>query len=571
MEIFFDLTLLLGVALIGGIGAYFLRLPLVIGYIISGVVLSLFFHQDASQNHTVMTIADVGVALLMFTLGLEFNLSRLKGLGGVVLLGSFFQIGVTVLFGVLVFPFLGFNFFNSLFMGAVLALSSTAVVVKILSDKGELDTVPGEIAVGWLLVQDLFTLPLIVILPAIGLSISSGSGTFWSFLSFGKAFSVTIALVIVFYLLGRYVLPFLFQKVAEFGVRELLLLSVVLFCFMLSYGAVSMGVSFAIGAFLAGFILSTSLANHAIFAEVRPLRDIFSIVFFSSLGFLLNTEFIVSHFWSLLFLTGLVLFFKFFITSFLVFVFGYHSKISFQVGVSLISVGEFAFVIAVLGASSHIITQDTYMTILSVATFSLILSSPLLSHSKTIYASTRKVLKRRFPGLDKWFHRIDTTIFSESKEMSGHVLVLGHGRVGKYVTNALVSLSIPYLVVDYNMRLVKALHSNGRNVLYGDPSDIDVLQAASVSSARALVIAIPDTQSRDMIISHVQNLNPTLPILCRVHRTKDVSSHTKEHITMVQPEFEASVEITRKLLEHFSVDPLTVKQTLSQLRSEHGF
>lgn len=571
MELAQDLILILTVALSGGILAYLLRLPLVVGYLIGGMLLS-FFYGTSQHSQIVSSIADIGVALLMFSLGLEFNLSRLKGLGDVILIGSLLQILLTIIFGLVFFPFLGFNFFNSLFLGSVLALSSTAIVVKILTDKGELETLPGEIAVGWLLVQDLFTLPLIVILPAVGVSFVSGGGIFWSFLTFGKAFSYSLILIGFLFLAGRYIFPLFFQKIAETGIRELLLSSVLIFCLILSFGAMSLVVSFAVGAFLAGIILSMSLANHAIFAEIRPLRDIFSIVFFVSLGFLLKSEFILSNFGTIFLLTLLVVLFKFLVSSFLVFVLGYHSKVAFQVGVSLISVGEFAFVIAVLGLSTNIISQETYMVILSVASFSLILSSPLIGHSQKIYSIARKFIKDHFPIFAKWFYNMDSHIFREVKPYTKHVVVLGHGRVGSYVVKGLVRLCVPYVIVDYNMHLVKKLREEKREVIYGDPSDIDILKAASIDDAWVVVVALPSEESRNMVIHHARTLNKNIMILCRVHRPNERELlGTMGVYSMVQPEFEAALEITRRLLPAFGISKEDIRATLQNLRKEHGY
>ena len=508
----------------------------------------------------------------MFTLGLEFNLSRIKGLGEVVLLGSFIQIILTIILGLIIFPFLGFDLFNSLFLGSVLSLSSTAIVVKILSDKGQIDSLSGEISVGWLLMQDLFTLPLIIILPAVGLSIVSGSGMFWSVLAFAKALSISIGLGIVLFAIGRYVLGPLFAKIAESGVREFLLLIVFVFCLLLSYTAMMLGLSFAIGAFIGGVLLSTTLTNKAIFSEIRPLRDLFSIVFFVSLGFLLKSDFIISHFSEIFFLAILVIFFKFLVSSVIVFIFGYHSKIAFNVGISLTSVGEFAFVIAILGISSHIITEQTYLIILSVASFSLLLSSPLLSSGDKIYTGSRSFLKKNFPSLGAYFHRLDSHIFSEGKSYQDHVVIVGHGRVGQYIAGAMATLGIPYVVIDYSMQTVRVLVAAKKEAIYGDSSDIDILNAASLAKAYALVIAIPDRGARNIILSHARSLNRDILILCRVHKMEEKKNLTAIGVySLIQPEFEASLEMTRRLLFRFGYDGNSIENVLDNLRQEHGF
>ncbi|MBI2612133.1 cation:proton antiporter [Candidatus Gottesmanbacteria bacterium] len=571
MDVIFNLIFILLAALGGGLFAYLLRMPLVVGYILGGMALSFIFGQNSNGLVTVSTIANIGVALLMFTLGLEFTLIRLRGLGEVILVGSLLQIFLTIVFGVIFFPLLGFGFYESLFLGAVASLSSTALVVKILADKNELDTLPGEIAIGWLIIQDLFTLPMIVVLSSVGLSLAGGGGFLWSLLAVGKALSFSILIFAILLFLGKYILPRIFARLSETGVREILLVAAILLCFVLSFAAELLGISFAIGAFLSGLILSSTLANQAIFAEVRPLRDIFAVVFFVSLGFLLKINFLIDNLGLITFLTLLVLIFKFGISSFMVFILGYHSRVAFRVGISLISVGEFAFVIAILAQAQNIISQETYMTLLSVALLSLIISSPLLGHAEYIYGIFSKFVKKRMPFINDWLLSLDRHLLSEEKPIAGHVVVVGHGRVGSYVTNALISLSIPYVVVDYNMRLVKKLSQLKKKIIYGDPADLEVLRATNLDKARALVVAVPGSTVRNMIIANAKTLNKDINIYCRIHKSEEMSQTPGNNISYIQPEFEASLEMTSRLLQNFNIPAGDIRKTIMELEKEHGY
>ncbi|MBI4066951.1 cation:proton antiporter [Candidatus Gottesmanbacteria bacterium] len=570
MGIVYGLVLILIAAFVGGVLAYKFRLPLLVGYLATGVIFSWVFEQYGWASY-IESIAAIGVALLMFTLGIEFSLKKLKKIGEIVLIGSFVQIFLTIICGILVFPIFGFDFYNSLFLGAVFSLSSTAVVVKILTDKGQLDTLSGEITVGWLLVQDLATLPFIFLLPSLGAIFNGSTGALWGVLSLLRAVSVISVSLIVILFLGRRLIPWFLDKIAATGVRELLLVAVVALCLLSATIASYFGFSFALGAFVAGMLIASTSENFAIFSEVRPLRDIFSVIFFVSLGFLVNPVFILEHIVFILFLTFLVMVLKFSISSLLVLFLGYHTKIAFRVGVSLISVGEFAFILAQLGMSQKLITETTYMTILSVAMFSLAISTPILVHVDFIYRNLRKFLKEVVPVTNSIFRRFNHQDESRRLDLENHAVVLGHGRVGKYVSKALFAANIPYVVVDYNNHIVKNLRTTGIPVIYGDPSELDVLAVANIQQARTVIIAIPDRMATEMIVSNAKMLNPNIVIICRTHQEDDQKRLKSLGVDeVVQPEFEAAISIVEKLLLLFNTQMPKIKEKIEYLQIEHN-
>jgi len=566
-----DLVLILFIAMVFGFVAYKVKFPLVVGYLIGGAGASWFL-ADFVHIGEVESVAAIGLALLMFTLGLEFSLKRLRSLGEIIILGSLLQIILTIICGIFFFPFFGYDLYNSFFLGAVFSLSSTAVVVKILTDRGEIDSLHGEIAVGWLLVQDLATLPLIVLLPAIGGAMQSGGTLLWSFLSVARAMAVSIFGLIVILLLGRKIIPFLIEKVAQTKIRELLLLSVVLICLAFAYVSNNVGFSFALGAFLGGMVIASTAANHAVFSEVRPLRDIFSIIFFVSLGFLLDPNFLWQNLPLILFLTVMLILGKFLLSSLLVLVLGYHTRVAFFVGVMLTSVGEFAFILGQIGKTQGLIGNETYMLILSITMMSLIISSPLIVGMERIYRIVRGILKRYFTFLVPIFKSFDEQKLDKTLTYSEHAVVLGHGRVGKYISHALFSSGIEYVVVDYNNHIIKNLRKSGIAVIYGDPSEIDVLKAANVDKAKVVVIAIPDRFATEVIISHCLSLNPNIIIICRTHHEEDQNKLKELGVeVLIQPEFEAALSITGKLLKLYNLNLPYIEDRIATLKKEHGF
>ncbi|MCL4338177.1 cation:proton antiporter [Patescibacteria group bacterium] len=566
-----NLLIVLLTAFLSGSVAKKMRLPLIVGYLFGGILIGNFLSHYISQSGAIDSIAQVGVILLLFTLGLEFSPEKLKEMGLTIVLGSLIQILLTIVASIMVFPLFGFNFYASLFLGAVFSLSSTAVALKTLSDKGEVETLHGEMASGWLFMQDLYTLPIIILLPSLGLAMNGGGVSVASFLVFFKSMLIAGGTFFLVLLLGKNIVPYLLEKAADFRSRELMLLAAISFCLVFAYFFQMMGLSYGIGAFLAGVLLSSSSAHHGIFSEVRPLRDLFATVFFVSLGFMLNPGFILSSFSLILALVVFVIVLKFVISVVLLFLLGYHTKTATLVGFSLISVGEFAFVLAIMGISAHLITQVTYMTILSVSFISLIISVPILYAGDKIYYVARSWFRTNMPLMYKALLKFDRMPLERVSALSNHVVVLGHGRVGKYICKALSLAQIPYIVVEYNHKLVKFLRKKGVNVIYGDPAEIDVLEFASVREAKVLILAYADRHTQEMVVVNAMALNPGIKIICRTHFDEDQKKLKELGVdSVVQPEFEAAISMTEKLLHILLVDDSEIETKLRHLRSYQG-
>lgn len=568
-----DFVLVLVSSFIGGFLAKKLRFPLIVGYLLSGVITGSIIIKYVDTSVAIKNIAEVGVALLLFALGLEFTLTKLKDLGEVIIFGALIQILLVTLFGALIFPVFGFDFYSSLFLGAAFSLSSTAAVLKTLSDRGEMESLHGELSAGWLFMQDLYTLPLIILLPAIGRMIrgeeSFGTG---ALIYFFKSLSLAVGAFFIVLYIGKKITPFLFEKVAELKSRELLLIAAVGFCLFLSSFFNSLGISYAVGAFIAGILLSSSSSHHGIFAEIRPIRDLFSTVFFVSLGFMLDPTFFLNNWFIILCLVLIVMVMKIVISTVLVFVLGYHAKTATLVGVSLASVGEFAFILGLTGFSAKLITRETYNYILSVSFISLILSMPILIVGEKFYYMIRGLILKYFPFGKNLFHRLEYARDLRDKNIEGHVVVLGHGRVGKYVCKALSISGIEFMVVDYNHVLVKKLRSEDIEAVYGDPAEIDVLKFVKIDKAKYLIIAYADRQTQEIVITNALSLNPSIKIICRAHYEEDYKKLKSIGVhVVVQPEFEASLVIARTLLKQFSLKDDEIEEKIGIIKKVHGY
>lgn len=563
-----DLIITLLAAFIGGMIFRKLNLPLLLGYLLGGVAAAQVFGRFFFASGTVGSIAEIGVSFLLFTIGLEFSITKLKNLGEVIILGSLVQVFACIVIFILIFSLLGVDFYSALFLASVFSLSSTALVLKLLSDRGELETLHGEMASGWLFMQDIYTLPLIILLPTISKLTQNISPGFPPVLNF--AGSIIVALLSFFLIIfaGRTLIPKVIEKIADFKSRELLLIAAVSLCLVFAYIFQILGLSFALGAFVAGILLSSSSANHGIFAEVRPLRDLFSSVFFVSLGLLMDPSFFISHTGIILLFSVLVIGIKYLVSLLLVLALGYHTKTAALVSFSLISVGEFAFILALLGLSSNLINKEIYLTILSVSFVSFIASVPILSKGEKIYYKAKQILSR-FSYVKNLFNTLDKS--TEGLEvLKDHIVVLGHGRVGKYICHALSHAQIPYIVIDYNHKLVKNLRRAGVKVIYGDPADIDVLRFANVEDAKVVILAYADRHTQEAVVANILTVNPSVKLIARAHFEEDRKLLKGLGVnTVIQPEFEAAISMTHELLKIVNLEKSEIESRIRSLQKEY--
>ncbi|OGG23705.1 hypothetical protein A3A79_00660 [Candidatus Gottesmanbacteria bacterium RIFCSPLOWO2_01_FULL_43_11b] len=561
------LLLILSAAIGGGVIAKRLKLPILLGYIAGGVFVGNILPGVLNRS-MLEVLADGGVTLLLFTLGVEFSFQRLRKIMGTIAWAATFQIVMTLLVFLLVFFAFGLGFLPSLIFAMAASLSSTAVVIKVLSDKGQLDTLPGEIATGWLVIQDLAVVPMLLLLP----SIASGQLATSSFGSLIASILVSLlkatVLLLLIIALGKRGVPRLMNAVSTMRSRELFLLVVVGLVFFAALVSFSIGLSPAVGAFLAGLLVAETSQNHAVFSEIRPLRDLFSVVFFVTLGMVLPVTKLFAFWPMLLSVTFFAIFFKWFVVMGLGRFIGYHRITAFSMGVMLTSMSEFGFILGKESLGLKMITNDQYSLLVAIVFLSIFLSTPLMTSIPALYGGFRKTLGK-FPKI--FPEKEETFIGREGLPVSDHVVLCGYGRVGRYIGRALEMAKIPYLVVDYNSATIKELRQKGVMTVYGDPADRETLDYAQVDKARAVVIAIPDRHTQELVITNAKSLNRRIRIICRTHHEED-QRHLKSlgvH-TIVQPEFEAAISIVGKLLTDFGVPGEDIAGKVTRLKIEHG-
>ena len=554
-----DLIIVLVAALAGGMLARRVRLPIVLGYLAGGIAVGPYGFGLVSDLETIHTLATIGVILLLFTLGLEFSFRELMRIGRIAILGGIAQILLTAAVGLALGKLLGWTIFEAIFLGFLLALSSTMIVLKTLMERGELNSGHGRIMIGILLVQDLSVVPLMIILPVMG----GGGEVLW--LSFGVATLKAVFFVGIMLALGIWGLPWILKRVAGERSGELFLLTVVTLCLVAALGAYFFGLSAAVGAFIAGLLISQSAFARQALANIIPLRDTFVAIFFISLGMLADPRFVMENVAVIAILVVVIVIAKFIICSLIPWFFGYSFKTALFAGMGLIQIGEFSFILAGMGIESGIISQYLYSLTLTGAIITMLLTPFALSFASFLYKrlSQRKGFSRLVTK------RLDPGWQSRQRQISGHAIICGHGRVGSNLAKVLERRNFPYLVIELDPQIISELHARGVPCIYGDASNHTILTYAQLNKARVLICTFPDFIAIELTVRNALRINPSLDIVARVHRDADAELLKGIGVSeLVRPEFEASLEITHHTLHQFGLTPIEIQNILGGLREE---
>ncbi len=548
-----DIALILVAAFLGGLVAQRLGLPLMLGYIVAGIIVGPNTGgPTVAEVHDIELLAEIGVALLLFTIGLHFPLEELAPVRRVALVGTLVQMSLTVVFGYGLGQLLGFGWQEAVWFGALLSVSSTVVVLKTLTEGGFINTLSGRVMVGMLVAQDLAVVPLIILLPELG---NIGAGL--SELGFAAVrAALFIAGMVIF---GARVFPWLMARIASWNSRELFLISVVAIGVGVGYGTYLFGLSFAFGAFVAGMVLSRSEYSHQALADIGPLRDVFAMIFFVSVGMLIDPVFLLERPGTILLVILFVFLVKGTIFAGVTRAFGYGNVIPFAAGLGLFQVGEFSFVIARQGVSADAISQATYSVVLTTAAVTMALTPFASRLTPALYDRWRE----RFPKENlETFNLPDTGL-------SGHVVIAGYGRVGSFVANLLSRFEQGFVVIDANPSKVDAVKESGFPTVFGDAAAEPVLEAAGVAKARLVIVTVPDPAGARLVVQRVRGINPEVHVVVRSASVEQLEELAKLGVyEAVQPEFEAGLELGRQALSHLGVDAGEIQSLSDRVRRE---
>jgi CPA2 family monovalent cation:H+ antiporter-2 len=548
-------------ALVGGLVARAFRLPLLVGYLLAGIVIGPHTPGFIAQESAVHPVARLGVALLMFAVGVQFHLRDLLAMRRIALLGGGAQIVGTILLGWLVARALGWGNYGGVFLGCALALSSTAVMMHILEERGELGTEHGAVMLAILVLQDLSVILMATVLPALATLESRGPE---ALLGLGGSLLQALVSVALTLILALRVVPALLDRIARMASQELFLLVIVCVCLAAAYLAQLAGLSMEIGAFLAGLVISESDYAHEAFSQVRPLRDVFASLFFVSIGMLLDPAFVARYWPAVLAVVATIVIGKGAITAVAVYALGVHGRNSLLVGLGLAQIGEFSFVLASIGSAAGLIQPRISGVILAAALITMLLAPFVFGAARPLYIRLNRshVLSRVLNQ-----QRREGLKHLGGREAKARVLILGCGRVGRYVSDALRAKGVPHVIVDYDAVAVSRLRGVGVPVIYGDATSEIVLSKARPKSVEMAIIALPDASMTQMALSLLKRMNPELPVLVRVHRGIDIPRMRKYGADAVfHAEFEAATEMIRDALERLEQPLEEIDAYIAEIR-----
>lgn len=557
-----DLVSVLAAAAAGGLLAALLRQPILLGYLLAGMVVGPAGLGLIKELVQVETLAQFGVAFLLFALGVEFSFSELNKVKGISLGGGILQIALTILITTL--AALGMGWVSSptqgVFLGAILSLSSTAVVLKCLMERNETGTPHGQVMLGILVVQDLALGLMLAVLPAldkpaeeIGLAIG------WALLQTGL---IALGAVVA----GIWVIPPLLRLVARTESRELFLLGVVALCLGIALLTEHLGLSIEMGAFVAGLMISEVEYADQTLTYVEPLRDIFASLFFAAIGMLIDPVFLWNNLELILGLVALVFVGKFLIVTPLVALFRYPLKTALITGLGLSQIGEFSFVLASEGQALGLVSRRVYLLILGTTAVTLVLTPFVLRLVPQLFAWADAL-----PWLKRYLDRADVPLdMSDECPIKNHVVVCGYGQIGRNIVRLLREHNYPVLVIDQSEQRIQEVREAGIPYIYGNAVSLHVLDKAGVEMAHGMAIALPDPMSTRLCLKRSLELAPELDVVVRASKDKDIEFlYQLGAREVVQPDFEASLEVSSHLLTGLGLPLPVIQREMQRIRNSH--
>lgn len=532
-----NFTILLAAALVGGMIAHRLKQPVILGYLVIGIVIGPYAFGLVNDLSFVQSAATIGVALLMLTLGLEVSFVELRNLGKVGTFGGIFQIiitlGISTGATMLIFHW---SLSEALLFGLVISLSSTMVCYKVLTDRSEQDSAHGRIMLAILILQDVSVILMSIILPLL-----SGTGGN-PLVELGMALAKAALFVGIAIVLGIWVLPFLMGRVGGVRSREIFLLIILVLGLGAAVATELLGLSAVFGAFLVGSVLRETRFAHQALAEITPLRDIFAALFFVSLGMLLDARFVLDYWWLVLIVVALIIAIKFSVVTGIVKVFGFATSVALLAGAGLFQIGEFSFILAQGGLNNGIIPERIYSLLVSSAIITMLLTPISMALMPRIQGLLSKPSKRH-----KYISKLsDITKTHPDKNLA---IIAGFGRIGQNVAQSLQRASIPFIVIDIDPETIHDLRCNRNACIFGDASNSIVLERANLSSARLLAVTYPDPRAVIATVKSALEINPKIKVIARVQRARDAEILAKLGIRhLISPEYEASIEFIRRTM-----------------------
>lgn len=553
-----DLLILMGFSIVIVFLLNRIKIPSILGFLLTGVLIGPHSLSLIEAVEQVETLSEIGVILLMFVIGLEISIKQLMSIRKTVFIGGALQVGLTIILASSIYYGLGYPIKESVFIGFLFSLSSTAIVLKVFQDRNELSTPHGKNALAILIFQDLIVVPMMLLAPIMA---GVSENITYSIFSLVVKTIIVIAITIVS---ARYLVPKLMHVIAKTASKELFLLTTFTICFAVAFLTSEAGLSLALGAFLAGLIISESEYSHQATSTILPFRELFTSLFFISVGMLLNLTFFINNVSIILLLVLAVFVGKSMITAFSVAVLKYPPRTVIITGLSLFQVGEFAFILSKVGIQYKLLSEETNQIFLSVSILSMLATPFIIILSEKIAFGVLKInileniLKTRKEQIND----------NENDEtLENHLVIIGFGINGSNLVKAAQYMQIPYVVIELNPETVKEQKEKKIPIIFGDATQDHILESVNLTQARALVIAISDPKATKTIMSKVRQISQSLYTIVRTRYVKEIEElHALGADEVIPEEFETSIEIFTRVLHNFLIPQNKIEDFTQSLR-----
>ncbi|MGK5094173.1 cation:proton antiporter [Deltaproteobacteria bacterium TL4] len=556
-----DIAVIFGISIIVLFVCDKIHLPSIIGFLVTGALIGPDGFHLIQSEEKVEILAEIGVVLLMFTIGLELSIKELSHNKKAVLLGGTLQVMLTILVFFLIAQQTGLLAGQAIFIGFLVALSSTAIVLGIFQEKGKTHTPHGKNIIAILIFQDVIMVVMMLLIPL--LKPGSDVNITMSLLLLLLKAVIIIGLVIVS---TKYIIPKLLYQIAKNKTQDFFLLSIVAICLIIAWGSSQVGLSLGLGAFLAGLIISESEYSLRALGSILPFRGVFLSFFFVSVGTLFNTIFLIENLFLVVVLTLSVIMLK----ALLLFLIGgilrFNLRTTVIVGLSLSQIGEFSFMLSKMGVDNGLLDPNSYQLFLSVAVLSMALT-PFLIFIAPKLADVLIKAMMSLTNVEESQFKLSHPQLSENK-LEYHLVIIGYGVNGKFLAKAAKQAAIPYVIVEMDAEIVKDEQKKGEPIIYGDATHESLLKHTSIKNAFLVTIAISDLTKTRQVVSAIKKINPKVYIIARTHFVLEVEHLTKLGADSVIPvEFEAALEMERQMLAHFMMPPDEIERFVKEVRA----
>lgn len=558
-----DIVIILGLSIFIILLFQKIKVPSLLGFLLAGIIAGPYAFNLISSQHEVELLSEIGIIFLLFIIGIELSLKGLASIKNTILIGGGLQVGGTILFTALLGYFIGMPLNTAIFLGFLFALSSTAIVLKIFQEKGEVTSPHGRVAVAILIFQDIVVVPMMLLTPLLAGKSDNILETL------GILLVKIIGVCFLIYLLAMYVVPRVFEMVVKTKNRELFILTTIVFCFAVAWLTSSVGLSLALGAFFAGLIISESDYSHQATANVLPFREIFISFFFISVGSLLNLNFFFNNIIWILLLVITVILLKMLIIALTVFILKYPARTILLTVFSLFQVGEFSLLLSTVGLENDLLPQNVYQYFLAISIITMGLTPFIMNYSQEIAYFLIKLplpptVRKRLDNVKK-ANRPEQVVM---EELTDHLVIIGYGINGQNISKAAKNAKIPYVIVDLAPESFEKAKQAEEPIIFGDATNPVILKHVHAHEARVVVIAISDPGATKKIINAVRDFSQTAYIIVRTRYVKEIEENVRLGADEVIPEeFETSIEIFSRVLRKYLIPHDEIQNFINHLRS----